>query len=131
MSPSRIVRMLAVCAALGAAAPGFAQEAEPAPRKSVIFFIGDGMGASQVTLGRLAAEGARFTQFYTASPVCSPSRASLMTGKHPARLDLTNWIGGEQNGLLNQAEYVRQLPHDELTIGEAFRDAGYAVRDSR
>ena len=57
-------------------------------------------------IDRLAAEGTRFTQFYTASPVCSPTRASLMTGKHPARLDLTNWIGGEQNGLLRQAEYI-------------------------
>lgn len=75
----------------------------------------------------LAAEGVRFTQFYTASPVCSPTRASLMTGKHPARLDLTNWIGGEQNGLLAQAEYVRALPLEEVTIGEAFRSGGYAT----
>jgi len=78
-------------------------------------------------IDRLAAEGVRFTQFYTASPVCSPTRASLMTGKHPARLDLTNWIGGEQNGLLRQAEYVRQLPLDEITVGEAFADAGYVT----
>jgi arylsulfatase A-like enzyme len=76
-------------------------------------------------IDRLAAEGARFTQFYTASSVCSPTRASIMTGKHPARLDLTNWIGGEQNGLLDQAEYIRQLPQDEVTIGEAFQAAGY------
>jgi arylsulfatase A-like enzyme len=48
-----------------------------------------------------------------------------MTGKHPARLDLTNWIGGEHNGLLDQAEYIRQLPQDEVTIGEAFQAAGY------
>ena len=76
-------------------------------------------------IDRLAARGVRFTQFYTASPVCSPTRASLMTGKHPARLGITNWIGGEQNGLLNQAEYARQLPHEEHAIGEAFRDHGY------
>jgi arylsulfatase A-like enzyme len=76
-------------------------------------------------IDRLAAEGARFTQFYTAGSVCSPTRASIMTGKHPARLDLTNWIGGEQNGLLDQAEYIRQLPHGEVTIGEAFQAAGY------
>ncbi len=76
-------------------------------------------------IDRLAAEGARFTQFYTAGSVCSPTRASIMTGKHPARLDITNWIGGEQNGLLDQAEYVRQLAEDEVTIGEAFQAAGY------
>ncbi len=75
----------------------------------------------------LAARGARFSQFYTASSVCSPTRASLMTGKHPARLDITNWIGGEQNGLLQQATYERQLPLEEVTIGEAFRDSGYAT----
>lgn len=78
-------------------------------------------------IDRLAAEGTRFTDFYTASPVCSPTRASLMTGKHPARLDLTNWIGGEQNGFLNQAEYIRALPLDEVTVGEAFQEAGYST----
>ncbi|UCC27078.1 MAG: sulfatase-like hydrolase/transferase, partial [Gemmatimonadales bacterium] len=78
-------------------------------------------------IDRLASEGARFTQFYTASPVCSPTRASLMTGKHPARLDLTNWIGGEQNGVLRQADYLRELPLDEVTVGEAFREEGYVT----
>ncbi|NNK62059.1 MAG: sulfatase, partial [Gemmatimonadetes bacterium] len=78
-------------------------------------------------IDRLASEGARFTQFYTASPVCSPTRASLMSGKHPARLRLTNWIGGEQNGLLRQAEYIRELPLEEVTVGEAFQEAGYAT----
>jgi len=78
-------------------------------------------------IDRLASEGVRFSQFYTASSVCSPTRASLMTGRHPARLDLTNWIGGEQNGLLNQAEYIRSLPLDEVTVGEAFRDQGYTT----
>ncbi len=73
----------------------------------------------------LARAGARFTQFYAASPVCSPTRASLMTGKHPARLHITNWIGGERDGALLQAEYERQLPLEERTLGEAFHDAGY------
>jgi arylsulfatase A-like enzyme len=75
----------------------------------------------------LAQAGARFTQFYAASPVCSPTRASLMTGKHPARLHITNWIGGERDGLLRQAEYERQLPLEELTLGEAFQEAGYVT----
>jgi arylsulfatase A-like enzyme len=76
-------------------------------------------------IDRLASEALRFSQFYAASSVCSPTRASIMTGKHPARLDLTNWIGGEQNGVLRQAEYVRQLPLSEETLGEAFAAAGY------
>jgi arylsulfatase A-like enzyme len=78
-------------------------------------------------IDRLASEGARFTQFYTASPVCSPTRASIQTGKDPARLHLTNWIGGEQKGMLLQAEYIRELPPEEFTVGEAFKGAGYAT----
>jgi arylsulfatase A-like enzyme len=75
----------------------------------------------------LARAGALFTQFYAASPVCSPTRASLMTGRHPARLGITNWIGGERDGPLLQAEYERQLALEEYTLGEAFRDAGFAT----
>ena len=78
-------------------------------------------------IDRLAAAGMRFTEFTTASPVCSPTRASIMTGKHPARLNLTNWIGGEQAGMLLQADYVRQLPLSEVTLGEAFHEAGYST----
>jgi arylsulfatase A-like enzyme len=78
-------------------------------------------------INRLAAEGARFTQFYTASPVCSPTRASIMSGKHPARLGLTNWIGGEAKGRLLQAEYIRQLPLEEVTFAEALKEAGYVT----
>jgi arylsulfatase A-like enzyme len=40
----------------------------------------------------LAARGMRFTDAYAAAPVCSPTRAALMTGKHPARLHLTDWL---------------------------------------
>ena len=75
----------------------------------------------------LAASGVRFSRFYSASPVCSPTRASLMTGRHPARVGITNWIGGEQQGMLLQADYLRSLPLEEVTLGEAFADAGYAT----
>jgi arylsulfatase A-like enzyme len=75
----------------------------------------------------LAADGVLFTQFYTASPVCSPTRASIVTGKHPARLRITNWIGGEQKGRLLQAEYERQRPLEEVTFAEALGEAGYAT----
>ena len=105
---------------------------------NVVLIVIDDMGWTDVgvygssfyetpRIDELAATGIRFTQFYTASSVCSPTRASLMTGKHPARVDLTNWIGGEQSGLLNQAEYIRALPLEEVTVGEAFRENGYAT----
>ncbi len=110
----------------------------PTPRPNVVVILIDDLGwidtgvygsAFYETphIDRLAAEGVRFTQFYTASSVCSPTRASLMTGKHPARLHLTNWIGGEQKGPLLQAEYIRQLPLEEVTLGETFQHAGYAT----
>ncbi len=76
-------------------------------------------------IDQLAAEGTRFTQFYASSPVCSPTRASIMTGKHPARLQITNWIGGMANGQLLQADYRHALPLEELTLGDLFQQAGY------
>jgi arylsulfatase A-like enzyme len=107
-------------------------------RPNVILFVVDDLGWVDMgvygspfyetpRIDRLASQGARFTQFYAASPVCSPTRASLMTGKDPARLNLTNWIGGEQRGRLLQAAYVRELRLEEFTIGEAFHEAGYAT----
>ncbi len=111
---------------------------QPEGHPNVILFVIDDLGWRDVgaygsefhetpNIDRLAHEGTVFTQFYAASPVCSPTRASIMTGKHPARLHITNWIGGERNGLLLQAEYERQLPLSELTLGEAFQEAGYAT----
>jgi arylsulfatase A-like enzyme len=109
-----------------------------ADRPNFVFFLIDDLGWTDTgvyrstfyetpNIDRLAREGARFTQFYSASPVCSPTRASIMTGKDPARLHITNWIGGEGSGMLLQAEYLRQLPLEEITLGEAFKEAGYAT----
>ena len=109
----------------------------PQPKNVVVILIDDlgwidtGIDGSTFyetpAIDQLANEGVRFTQFYAASGVCSPTRASLMTGKSPARLQITNWIGGEQRGMLNQAEYQRSLPLEEVTIGEVFRDAGFST----
>lgn len=88
-------------------------------------------------LERLAEEGMKFTRGYAASPVCSPTRVSMMTGKHPARLGTTDWFGALQpeeaaleknwhrSGL--PAPYVEHLPLEEVTIAEALRAAGYAT----
>ena len=106
------------------------------PVRNVVWIIVDDLGWRDIgaagstfyetpNIDRLAAAGMRFTQFDTASGVCSPTRASFMTGKHPARVKITNWIGGGQAGMLLQGEYLSQLPLDEVTPGEAFREAGY------
>ncbi|MBP8131632.1 MAG: sulfatase [Candidatus Hydrogenedentes bacterium] len=81
-------------------------------------------------LDRMAAEGMRFTQAYAAAPVCSPTRASIMTGKYPARLRLTNFLKGTlspEDSPVRTAPYADQLPLEETTLAEALRGAGYAT----
>jgi arylsulfatase A-like enzyme len=81
-------------------------------------------------LDALAESGKRFTQAYAACPVCSPTRVALMTGKHPARLHLTDWLPGRADGpsqrLLRPA-IAPGLPLEEITITERFHDAGFAT----
>lgn len=77
---------------------------------------------------RLAASGMRFTQFSSANPVCSPTRASLQTGRNPARLRLTNFLKGvreKEGSPVLSADYADQLPLEQVTLGEMFKQAGY------
>ncbi len=84
---------------------------------------------------RLAAEGMRFINGYAAAPVCSPTRASIMAGKYPGRMHTTDWFGAPQPETASEhwtrdkpllpASYVEQLPHEETTLAEALREAGY------
>lgn len=81
-------------------------------------------------LDRLAAEGMTFTDAYAASPVCSPARASILTGKYPARVGVTDWIDWNKNlhpcrGRLVDAPYVDHLPLTEKSLAAALREAGY------
>ena len=76
-------------------------------------------------LDKLAAKGMRFTDAYAACNVCSPTRASILTGKYPARLHLTNFIGGARRGKLNPAPYLHYLPLEEFTLAETFKKGGY------
>jgi arylsulfatase A-like enzyme len=78
-------------------------------------------------LDRLASESIVFDQAYATAPVCSPSRAGLYTGRHPARLHLTNYIPGTEpeNPPLSTPPWTPFLPMAEATIGNHFRNAGY------
>lgn len=78
-------------------------------------------------IDKLALQGMRFTNAYAASPVCSPTRASIMTGKHPARLNITDWIPGDRpkNRKLLGPAINNELPLEEITIAETLRGAGY------
>lgn len=79
-------------------------------------------------IDRLAREGMRFTDAYAACHVCSPSRASILTGKYPARLRLTDWLPGRKDvsfqRLLN-APIHQALPLDETTLAETLKRHGY------
>src|SRR4051794_39873772 len=80
-------------------------------------------------LDRLAGEGVRFTHAYATAPVCSPARASLYTGIHPARLRITDFIPGSRviNPPLLTPEWERGLPVAVTTLGDAFKARGYAT----
>ncbi len=84
-------------------------------------------------LDRLAKQGMRFTDAYAAAPVCTPTRAAMMTGKSPARLAITNHAPGHRPGFvpkgqdLAEAETLTYLPLGEVTIAERLKKAGYAT----
>lgn len=78
-------------------------------------------------LDRLAVEGMRFTDAYAACPVCSPTRASILTGRYPARVGITNWIGGHTTGRLLDVPYLDHLPAEECCLARALRAGGYAT----
>lgn len=80
-------------------------------------------------IDRLAAQGMLFSQCYASCPVCSPTRASLLTGKYPARVGVTNWIDWTRPdfpaGRLADAPYVDHLPEEEFTLAQALAAGGY------
>lgn len=76
-------------------------------------------------LDKLAQEGMRFTDAYAACPVCSPTRASILTGKYPARLGLTNYIGGCARGRVIDASYIDHLSLEETSLASALKKTGY------
>ena len=84
-------------------------------------------------IDRIANEGMTFTDGYAACQVCSPSRASIISGKFPARHGVTDWIGAEtgeawgerQNTKLLPPDYEYHLNHDYITLPEALKEEGY------
>ena len=127
---------------LGASAAS-AQEALRPP--NIVFILADDLGWRDLSnegstfyesphIDSIAAAGMKFTRGYATCRVCSPSRASIMTGKYPPRHGVTDWIGaatgegwrkaGRHDSLL-PPEYVHGLGADEITLAEALRGAGY------
>ena len=131
--------MLFVCASLGLDGPLLAADAR---RPNVIFFLVDDLGQRDLgcygstfyetpNVDRLARDGARFTSAYAAAPICSPTRAAIMSGVWPQRVGITDAIGtpaGDdwtRNTKLLPARYQDRLPLERLTVAEALKAAGY------
>ncbi len=110
-------------------------------KPNVILIVADDLGWADLAcygstfhktphLDRMAMAGMKFSEAYAACPVCSPTRAALLTGKHPARLQITDWIPGRPNRpdqIVNRPAFRNELPLNEVTLAEAFKTAGYAT----
>ena len=129
-----ITRLLLFVAALAANI-----QASEEQRPNVIFFLVDDMGWADLgcygssfyetpAIDHLAAEGRRFDNAYASCHVCSPSRASILTGKYPARLKLTDWLPGRKDFPFQRLENPsihQALPLSETTLAETLRKHGY------
>jgi arylsulfatase A len=110
-------------------------------RPNIVFILADDMGWADLpvygnrfneapNLTRMAANGIRFTNAYAACPVCSPTRASIMSGQYPARVGIIDFIPGHWRPFeevivpRNRTQY---LPLEIYTLGELMKDAGYAT----
>ncbi len=79
-------------------------------------------------LNRMAAEGRKFTNFYVAAPVCTPSRAALLTGCYPQRVDMgLNALPTSVNNIVLFPGDPKGLNPSEITIAEVLREEGYAT----
>lgn len=129
--------LLSGCAVLASISAGTSGECSAAPRRpNVIFFLTDDQGWGDAAawghpyektpnLDRLTREGTRFSQFYVANPVCSPSRAAFMTGRYPARFRIHGHFSThEQNVARVMPDW---LDPQVVTLTSHFKAAGYAT----
>ena len=107
-------------------------------KPNVIFILVDDLGWNDLgytgskfyetpNIDTLSNYSFQFTNAYSASPVCSPTRASIMTGKHPSRVNITDWIPGndpKDKPLLGPQD-LDGIPHEEITIAEELKSSGY------
>lgn len=142
----RTIKLVSFFAGLGAVVVAKAES----PRPNVVFILADDLGWRDTgcygstfyetpNIDRIAARGMRFTQAYSASPLCSPTRASIMTGQYPARVGIT-WAschlplqlekrldpGTPAVRVLN-ADHLTRLKPDYFTLAEALKANGYAT----
>ncbi len=131
------ILILSVALALFGAFGSFAADTQRKP--NFVFILVDDLGWADIgangssfyrtpNIDSLAKDGMKFTDAYAACPVCSPTRAAILTGKYPARLHLTDWLpgrGSRPDQKLSPPKIEQGLRLEETTIAEALKPAGY------
>lgn len=125
----------------------FFANAQEQSQPNIVFILADDLGYADVgfrnekvgvttpNIDRLASQGMEFTNAYAASPVCSPTRASILTGKYPSSLHLTCHVPGmgmeryvtklSKGRKLMEAVFIDRLPLEEVTFAEVLKEQGY------
>ena len=140
-SESMNVEKILLAGSLLLAMSGWAVAEEDGKRPNIVFVMIDDLGWMDLAcqgnplvetphIDRFAREGLRFTDAYAAAPVCSPTRAAVITGLAPARLQITNHIPDQprftpKDALLQPAAMLNWLPAEHVTIAERLQAAGY------
>lgn len=109
-------------------------------RPNIVLFLVDDLGWTDLSsygsrlyqtpnVDQLASEGVKFTDAYAACTVCSPTRASILTGKSPARINCTDWISGHQKPFakFNVPDWTRHIRDEDVTLAEALKKIGYST----
>ncbi|WP_291798497.1 sulfatase [Lutibacter sp.] len=109
-------------------------------KPNIIIFMVDDLGWTDLgsygsdfyetpAIDKIATNGIRFTNAYSASSVCSPTRAAIMTGKYPARTKVTDWIAGHNFpwAQLKVPQWKKYLDPNEITLPEYLKDKGYTT----
>jgi len=132
----RALSVLLVLCLHGAVSP-----ARAADKPNVVLIVIDDLGQRDLgcygspfyktpNTDQMAKAGVRFTDFYAACPVCSPTRVSILTGRYPQRMNITDWIPGRKDApdqRLKRPEVRNELPLDEVTIAKVLQTNGYAT----
>jgi arylsulfatase A-like enzyme len=130
----------AVLLAVLASVPAALEAAEKVTLPNIVLVLADDLGWADLGcygadlhetphLNQVSREGVRFTHAYAPSPVCPPTRAASLTGKAPARLNITIWAEGSLQGPTNrkllQARSLHDLLHSEATLAKHLQADGY------
>lgn len=126
----------AVCVSFVGCSSVISEKKNSNPKPNIVFIMADDLGYQELgcygqkkiktpNIDKLAAEGMKFTDFYSACAVCAPARCSLMTGKHGGHAYVRNNYEIKKGNIPYQGQLP--LPADEVTVAELLKQQGYAT----